>query len=215
MTLLVSPALSVPALNQELGGFLLVTVGEVLVGLAMGLVVTTVLMAVYLAGQLIDVPMGFGMVNVMDPQTGGQVPVVAQLQFMVAILVFFLIDGHHSLFRALVHSFQMVPVGGGVMSGEVAATALEAVRGMFSLGIRVALPVVGALFLTDVALGIVARAVPQINVFFVGFPLKVGLGLFLLAMVMQAFVVFVAGAFGPGGEMSRLLDAMIRALGGT
>ena len=111
MTLLISPAISVPALNQELGRFFLIVVEEVLVGLAMGLVVSTVLMAVYLAGQFIDVPMGFGMVNVMDPQTGGEVPIVAQFQFIVAVLIFFLIDGHHSLFRALIHSFQIVPVG--------------------------------------------------------------------------------------------------------
>ena len=214
MTLLISPAVSVPPLDQEIGRLLLITAQEVLVGLAMGLVVMTLLMAVYLAGQLIDVPMGFGMVNVIDPQTGGEVPVVAQFQFIVAILLFFLIDGHHSLFRALVQSFQIVPVGRGVMSPEVATVALEMVRTMFLLGLRIALPVVGALFLTDVALGIVARAVPQINVFFVGFPLKVGLGMLLLALIMPAFVVFIAGAYGSAGEMSGLLDAMIRALGG-
>lgn len=101
------------------------------------------------------------------------------------------------------------------MNGDVAATALETVRSMFSLGVRIALPVVAALFLTDVALGIVARAVPQINVFFVGFPLKVGLGVLLLAVVMPAFVVFIAGVLGPEGEINRLLDAMIRALGGA
>ena len=146
MTLLISPAISVPALNQELGRFFLIAVEEVLVGLAMGLVVSTVLMAVYLAGQFIDVPMGFGMVNVMDPQTGGEVPIVAQFQFIVAVLIFFLIDGHHSLFRALIHSFQIVPVGRGVMSPEVPAVALQTVRSMFALGLRIALPVVGALF---------------------------------------------------------------------
>lgn len=215
VTLLIAPALSPPVLSQELGGFLLVTVEEVLVGIAMGAVVTTVMMSVYLAGQLIDVPMGFGMVNVLDPQTGGEVPVVAQLQFVVAVLVLFLIDGHHNLLRALVHSFQVVPVGGAMMGGEVAATALETVRSMFAVGLRIALPLVAALFLTDVTLGIIARAVPQINVFFVGFPLKVGLGVLLLAVVMPAFVVFIAGVFGSGGELSRLLDAMIRALGGA
>lgn len=213
LTAILAPALIVPEMHFEIGRFLLIGVEEVFVGLAMGLIVTTVMMAVYLAGQLIDVPMGFGMVNVMDPQMGSEAPVVAQFHFTVALLVFFMIDGHHSLFRALVQSFDAVPVGGATLSGGVPQVALEAIRTMFSIGLRIALPILGALFLTDVALGIVARAVPQINVFFVGFPLKVGLGMLLLAFAMPAFVFFIGDAFGPGGEIGRLLTALVRALG--
>lgn len=212
LTALIAPAITVPQLGGDVARFFLISVEEVLVGLAMGLIVTTVMMAVYLAGQLIDVPMGFGMVNVMDPQMGSEAPVVAQFYFAIALLTFFLIDGHHGLLRALVQSFDVVPLGGATLSGGVPAIALDAVRSMFSLGLKIALPVIGALFLTDVALGIVARAVPQINVFFVGFPLKVGLGMLLLAIVMPAFVGFIAEAIGPAGEIERLLTALVRAL---
>src|SRR5690606_3293279 len=191
----------------------LITVEEVLVGLAMGLIVTTVMMAVYLAGQLIDVPMGFGMVNVMDPQMGSEAPVVAQFYFAIALLTFFLIDGHHGLLRALVQSFDVVPLGGATLSGGVPAIALDAVRSMFSLGLKIALPVIGALFLTDVALGIVARAGSQMNVCFVGFPLKVGLWLLLLASAMCGFIGFIAEAIGTVGEIERLLMALVRAMG--
>lgn len=214
ITLVLAPVLQVPALGESFAGLLLASVTEALVGLALGIVVTTVFMAVYLAGQLIDVPMGFGMVNVIDPQTGGEVPIVAQFQFVMSMLVFFLIDGHHGLLRSLAQSFTLVPVGGARMSGDVVSAALEAVRSMFLLGFRLSMPIVGALFLTDVALGIVARAVPQINVFFVGFPLKVGVGLILLIAVMPAFVLLVAESFGVTGELGRVLAAMMRALGG-
>lgn len=215
ITLILAPVVPVPPAGETLAAFFLTSAVEALVGLAMGLVVTTVMMAVYLAGQLIDVPMGFGMVNVMDPQMGAEIPIVAQFQFVVAILIFFLIDGHHGLFRSLAQSFAVMPVGGAGMSGAVADVALEMIRSMFLLGFRIALPVVAALFLTDVALGIVARAVPQINVFFVGFPLKVGLGMVLLIAALPAFVMLVATAFGGSGELGRLLDAMVRALGGV
>lgn len=212
VTFLIAPVIPVPALPQEMGGFFLIIVEEVLVGLAIGIVVTTLIMAVYLAGQLIDVPIGFGMVNVMDPQTGGDVPIIAQFQFVLAILVFFLIDGHHGLFRSLVQSFHVVPVGSARLTGDVAAIALETVGAMFLIGVRLALPIVGALFLTDIALGIVARAVPQINVFFVGFPLKIGLGIVLLVFVLPAFVAFVIEVYGASGELNRLLSAIVRAL---
>ena len=214
IALILAPVVQVPAKGDGLASIVSAGLVEALAGLAMGLVVTTVMMAVYLAGQLIDVPMGFGMVNVIDPQMGGEVPIVAQFQFVVAILVFFLIDGHHALFRSLAQSFVVVPVGGARMSADAVVAALEAVRGMFVLGVRMALPIVGALFLTDVALGIVARAVPQINVFFVGFPLKVALGMLLLVVVTPAFVILVAQAFGASGQLMGALESVVRALGG-
>lgn len=214
MALLLSPVVQAAPAGLGMEAFLLIGVVEALVGLALGVVVTTILMAVYLAGQLIDVPMGFGMVNVMDPQFGEEVPIVAQFQFIVAVLVFFLIDGHHGLFRSLAQSFVVVPVGGAAVSEGLAGAAVEIVRSMFLLGLRIALPVVSALFLTDVALGIVARAVPQINVFFVGFPLKVALGTLLLVVAMPAFVMFVGRTLGASGELGRLLGLMMRALSG-
>src|SRR5690606_20832157 len=109
ITLLIFPTVPLPALPQDLAGYALAVVEEVAVGLALGLIVSLIITALYLAGQLMDMPMGFGMVNVLDPQTGMEVPIMAQFKYVLAILLFFMIGGHHELFRALVRSFAELP----------------------------------------------------------------------------------------------------------
>lgn len=179
----------------------------------MGLIVAMVVGAVYFAGQLLDVPVGFSMVNVIDPQTGEQTPLLAQFHFVLAILILFIVNGHHTLLLALAHSFALIPVGEVGTIGSSVDVFIKSFGKIFALGLRIALPVIGALFVTDVALGIVARAVPQINVFFVGFPLKIGLGVALLLVVLPVYVVFVAGLFGPSGEMASSLMELMAAFG--
>lgn len=212
VTLLLRPAVPVPPLPGDPLSYALVAASETAVGLAIGLVVTTLLSALYLAGQFIDFPMGFGMVNVLDPQTGTQMPVLGEFLSTVAILVLFLVDGHHVLLRALAESFALLPIGGAGLGGP----AIEAVTRLFSasfvLGLRIALPVMGALFLADVALGIVARAVPQINVFFVGFPLKIGIGFAVIALVLPAFVMLMAELLSPTGAMTEHIANLVGAL---
>lgn len=212
VTVLLRPAVAVPPLPEDFLGYSLIAISEAAVGLAIGLVVTTLLSALYLAGQFMDFPMGFGMVNVLDPQTGTQMPVLGEFLSTVAVLVLFLVDGHHVLLRTLAQSFAVLPIGAAGIDGA----AVEAVTRLFSasfvLGLRIALPVMGALFLADVALGMVARAVPQINVFFVGFPLKIGLGFAVLALVLPAFVVLMAQVLSPSGAMTEHLLSVIGAL---
>lgn len=213
LTLLIRPVVPVPPLPEELLEYALVVVGEVAVGLAMGLVVTTVMAALYVAGQFIDVPMGFGMVNVVDPQTGAQIPVIAQFQFVIAMLLLFVVNGHHVLLRVLAESFVALPIGGAGVGGGMVEVVTQVFSAMFLLGLRIALPVMGALFIADVSLGIVARAVPQINVFFVGFPLKIALGFTMLTLILPAFVLLMEQVLGPSGVMADQLSRLVRALG--
>lgn len=212
ITFFIGPIAGVEGLPQDLAGYMLIIVEEVAVGLALGLVVAMIFMAIYLAGQFIDVPMGFGMVNIVDPQVGVEVPVIAQFKFALALLIFFIIDGHHMLLWALVDSYRALPPGVAVMNEWVLQTAVDAFSAMFLLGLRIALPIMAALFLTDVGLGIVARAVPQINVFFVGFPLKIGLGFALLAVVLPVYVAVVEQAYGMSGQLLSSLERMLQAL---
>src|SRR5690606_4570787 len=158
---------------------------------------------------------GFGMVNVIDPQTGMQIPMMAQFKFAVAMLVLFVVNGHHALLLALSQSFSVLPVGFAHMSGAVARVGIDAFGQMFVLALRIALPVVAALFVTDVALGIVARTVPQINVFFVGIPLKIGVGLVILVVVLPVYVAVIGRILGGHGEMMQALTQLIEALRGS
>lgn len=208
------PTVTVPPLDFN-WHYAWVVIQEIGFGLLMGLVVTTFLYAVYIAGQLMDVPMGFGMVNLLDPQIGMEVPMMAQFHFMLAMLLFLTIDGHHVLLRYLVMSFRAAPVA-MIGSFDTAYPAIVEVIGTaFNFGFRIALPIVGVLFLTDVLLGVAVRAVPQINVFFIGFPIKAALGLVVLILGLGGIIYTFYRLFGSDGLLFETLGRVLRMMGGT
>lgn len=193
-----------PAMPPEhLLQLLLMAVQEVAVGLAIGFIVSLFFLGLQMAGQLMDVPIGFGMVNVLDPHFGGQVPILGQFQNVLAVLIYFSINGHHAVLRAFADSYAFIPVGAAAWNGALAAVIVDAVSSMFLLGVRIGVPVMAAAFMTDVALGIVNRAVPQINVFITGYPIKIAIGLFTVVVGLPVYVGLLGVVFGDGGEMLR------------
>lgn len=208
--LVLYPSLSVSLPSIETAPAYMVLVGrELLIGIGLGFAVTLVFSSIYLAGQLIDVPMGFGMVNVVDPQSGLQVPIFAQFQYILAALIFLSVGGHHALFRALSTSFAMVPIGVTVDGSNMAVVLFEIFVKMFYLGVKLSLPIVTGLLLADIALGIIARAVPQINIFVVGFPAKIILGIPLFILVLPAYVALLSRIFGGQGEVGSVLRSVL------
>lgn len=202
-----------PEPAHTLAVVLIAVARELAVGLGLGFVVSLIFNAIYVAGQLIDLPMGFGMVNVMDPHTGVQVPIFAQFQYILAGLVFITIGGHRTAILALARSFDVVPMGlGPVGIGVVEAGVASFVR-MFFIGVSLSLPVAGALLLTDVALGIVARAIPQINVFIVGFPLKIALGLGIMIAAIPIYILALERLFAGDGVVWRYVEQFLRGFG--
>ncbi|MEW6045938.1 MAG: flagellar biosynthetic protein FliR [Bacillota bacterium] len=187
---------------------------EVAAGLVMAFGVNVLFGAVLLAGQLVDLPMGFSVVNVMDPTTGQEMPLIGQFQVLLATLIFFGVNGHHEMIRSLAASLRLVPPGAPSAGGALLDGAVDAFAGSFVLGIRLGAPVMAALFLADVALAVVARAVPQLNVFVVGFPAKILLGFGAILLALPSFTNVLAGAFGRGGEMWAWVLRMAQALSG-
>jgi len=196
---------------DTVGLYYMAIIRELIVGAGLGFAVTLIFSAIYLAGQLIDVPMGFGMVNVVDPQSGLQVPIFAQFQYVLAALIFLSVGGHHGLFRALASSFTLIPIGGRMPGSGWAMTVLDTFATMFYLGVKLSLPLVTGLLLADVALGIVARAVPQINVFVVGFPAKILIGISLFVLVLPTYVALLSQIFGAEGELGSILRGFLRS----
>ncbi|MBO8141038.1 MAG: flagellar type III secretion system protein FliR [Firmicutes bacterium] len=196
----------------DLGELAVVLVRETAVGLVMGFAVSLAFWALQVAGHLMDVPIGFGMVNVLDPQLGMQVPIMGQFFHVLATLIFFVINGHHTVLRSLAASYRLIPIGSAVWHGSVAETAVSVVGGMFAFAFRFALPVIAAAFLADVALGILSRAVPQINVFITGFPIKVVLGIAAALLALPVYVGVLAAVFGDNGDMMRWLWSFLAAL---
>jgi len=214
ISLLLLPVTAPLPVPESLIRFAFTIVRESLFGLLLGFLVALVFSTLYLAGQLIDVQMGFGAVTLFDPQTGDHVPMVAQFQNALAVLLFFLTDGHHALFAALGQSFLIVPLSGAVLSDRAIQHVFDLFVSMFVLSLRIALPVMAAVFLTDVALGIITRAVPQMNVFVIGFPVKIAVGLAIYLLALPAIVSLLTSLVGPGGRLSEGVGGVLPLLGG-
>lgn len=187
--------------------------GEVAVGLAMAFGVEAIMAAAMLAGQLADLPMGFSVANVVDPTLQQEVPLLGQFYGLVAVAVLFGVNGHHEILRALVESLRVVPPGQLAFHPQLVEAAVGQLGRAFVLGLRMGAPVLGVLFLTDVALAVVARAVPQLNLFVVGFPVKLGLGLAMVMLALPAVVSLAAAALGPGGMLWEGVAGLVWAMG--
>jgi flagellar biosynthetic protein FliR len=196
-----APPLANPPFTH-LPAFLFAVAGEAFLGLILGFAATLPFVGIRMAGELIGVQMGFGIVSVMDPRQEQQLSVIAQLYDLLAVLLFLLLDGHHLLLRALATSVHTLPLGQAAVGGSVAGQLLALGGTVFVTALAVGGPLIAVLFLTDAAMGFVARTVPQMNVFIVGFPVKIGLGLMGLALTLPFFT----------RSMDRLLMGMERDL---
>jgi len=164
---------------------------EFAVGLIIGYAASTLFVGVQMAGEIVGQQMGFALVNVLDPLSEEEVSLIGEMKFFMAIAIFLAIDGHHFLLRAVVSSFQVVSLGGAHLGEPVVISLARLSAGIFVVAVKVAAPTVLVLFLVSVALGFVARTVPQMNVFIVGFPLTVGVGLAVLLLATPFFATMV------------------------
>ncbi|MFH2054992.1 MAG: flagellar biosynthetic protein FliR [bacterium] len=156
-------------------------------GVLLGFLFQILFLGVQFGGGVIGYQIGFALVNVIDPSTSTNVSIISQMKLLIATLVFLLINGHHVVLQALFESFKLVPLG-QISLNTLAAEGIVRFAGeTFIIGVKLAAPVVVTLFVTDLCLGILARTMPQMNVFIVGFPLKIGVGLFILATTLPLF----------------------------
>jgi len=173
------------------GGLALLVANEVLLGLLLGLVASVAFFGVLVAGQLIGLQMGFGIANVIDPSSESQVAVTAEFQHLLFLCVFLALNGHHVVIRALGATLDRIPLGSFALDGRTMEAAARGSAEVFSVALRVGAPVIGFLFVTTLGLGIIARTVPQMNVFVLGFPLQIAGGLVVLLLALPSFrVVF-------------------------
>jgi flagellar biosynthetic protein FliR len=164
-------------------------VKELLVGLAYAFALGAVFAAVSVAGSMLDTAMGFSYGSLIDPITGNQSQMLSQLYAMVGILVFIAIDGDHWMIAGLARSYQLVPIDKFPSLGAIVGGADKAFVSIFASALELAAPVLIAVLITDTAMGIVARIMPQLNVFAVGFPAKIAVGL----LIMGVSLPFVGG----------------------
>ena len=184
-------------------------IAEILIGLVIGFAVKLIFAGIQLAGQLAGYQMGMALANVMDPSGSQQVPLLAQFTNLFGLLVFVTINAHHWFIKALKHSFQIVPPLSAGFSGSLMAQIIQMSGNVFVIGIQVGAPVIAAMLITSVAFGLIARTVPQMNVFIVAIPLKIGVGLIFLGFSLPYFSAFLQKIFSSlGPNIIMMLKAM-------
>jgi flagellar biosynthesis protein FliR len=193
-----------PALTDP-GSFAVGAIGEILLGFIIGMAVNLIFVGLQIAGQLSGYQMGMALAEVIDPADGEQIPLLAQFFQIFAFLIFLTVNAHHWFLRALADSFHLVPPLGVKLSGSLIEQLMRVAGNMFVIAIKVGAPVITALLLTTIVLGLVARTVPQMNVFFVAMPLKIMIGLLFVGFSLPFLSSFLNAVFGKVGEMIFLL----------
>ncbi len=191
------PHLALEALNSLIIGALL--------AFAMNMVMT----GVRFAGNLAGMEVGFAIVNAYDPQTDSQISIIAQLYYLLAVLLFFALDVHHLIVQALVASIEMVPPFATLDFRAASSVILREYSQVFILGLRVAAPVSLVLMLITAAMGVIVKTAPQIHVLVVGFPVKIAVGLMVLASSLVYFSGVVERSFATTEDLlARVLAAL-------
>jgi flagellar biosynthesis protein FliR len=189
--------MDLPTLEIDHNYFLLI-IKEALVGLMVGFIAYLILSAIQIAGGFIDFQMGFAIANVIDPQTGAQSPLMGQYLYTIGLFFLLTVNGHHLLLDGVFYSYQFIPLEQPWIpfgNENMAEFVIRAFNSMFIIAFQMSIPVVGSLFLVDIALGIVARTVPQLNVFVVGLPLKIGVSFLVLIAVMSIMLLVISQLF--------------------
>ncbi len=195
MVLFTGLQLKPPVVPAQVGPFALYLGGEVIIGLIIGFVAQLTFAAIQFAGQAIDMQVGFGIVNVIDPVYGTQAPLIGSFQNVLALLLFLATNSHHYMIAALYQSYEKIPVFGLAGGKEASQLMIDLFGSMLVTGLKLAIPVVGAIFVADVALGLIARTMPQMQVWFVGIPAKIFVGLVLLTMILPIYLAAVQFLF--------------------
>jgi len=184
-------------------------IGELMIGIIIGLSVRLIFAGIQLAGQLAGYQMGLAIANVMDPSSSEQVPILAQFNQLFALLLLLVTNAHHIFLRALAESYRLVPPFGFHFSNSVMQQVANLGGNMFVVAIQVGAPIIAALLLTSVAFGLVARTVPQMNVFIVAMPLKIMVGILFIGFSLPYLASFLNTIFrGIGQNIFTLLKAM-------
>jgi flagellar biosynthesis protein FliR len=178
--------------------YILLVMKEAMVGLLLGFSAYMIISAIQVAGSFIDFQMGFAIANVIDPQTGAQSPLVGQYLYTFGLLLLLALDGHHLLLDGVFYSYQFIPIDQPWIpfgNENLVEYVVKTFNSVFIIAFQMSIPVVATLFLVDVALGIVARTVPQLNVFVVGFPIKIAVSFLVLFIVLGAMMTLMQQMF--------------------
>lgn len=173
--------------TETLLGFGLVLMKEILIGLIIGFSILIFFQVYYFVGNLLSTQGGIGMSTVLDPVNGMQMPILGKFYYLGFCTLFILSGGYHWFITSLVETFIHIPVGKGVIRPEMTYAVVEAISVFWEMSFKLASPIIAVIFIVDCGLGILARAVPQMNMFVIGLPLKMII-LFILLIITTGLI---------------------------
>ena len=199
LALIVSPGipLATQADPLSLTG-LMILMQQMVIGMAMGFMVRIVFSGIEMAGEVIGLTMGLGFASFFDPQTQGRTSAISQFLVLVATLLFLNLNVHLSVFSALIESFKTIPISTSLTMGFSFQKLALWGEQIFIISMRLSLPIVAALLIANIALGILTRAAPQLNLFGIGFPITIGVGFLMLSMTLPYMLLPLENAFQSG-----------------
>lgn len=183
---------------------------ELFVGWLIGFIAFVVMTAINMAGKMMDLQVGFAVAQVMDPTIAQQSPLIGAFMYNLAVIYFLVTNGHHMILTALVESFRAIPLDHMVWNQALSDFMIDITAGLFITGMKIAMPVTFAILITNVGMGILARTMPQMNIFVIGIPMHLMIGMFMLAMLMPFYVLFLdvmfSGMYGNISTAVKLLS---------
>jgi flagellar biosynthesis protein FliR len=202
-----SGAFSYRELPLSAPGYIMFAAGEALAGLAVGFLVLLIFSAFRIVGQIMDIKLGLGMASVFDPQHGTSSTLLAQFFYFFALVLYLTLNGHHQLLVALARSYEFIPIGGVAISDTTVQLVLKLFYETFSMAFQIAAPIVVVIIITDISLGLISKTVPQLQVFIVGLPLKIGLGLLAVYLLLPHISPLLEDIF------NGIYDNLLRIMG--
>lgn len=182
---------------------------EVFIGVVIGFTARFIFAGIQFAGDMIGFQMGFSIASVFDPQTSQEISIVSEFQFMMVMIIFLFVDAHHIFLTAMVDSFRVLRIQDFHVSPEFFRRMVTLSGDVFVIAIKISAPIIAVLFFVNIGLGVIARTVPQINVFIVGIPLQIAVGLIFLGITAPIFLNVVMSLFQRlAGDIHGLLRIM-------
>jgi flagellar biosynthesis protein FliR len=204
LALVIAPNVpKLPAADPMSYAGLLILVQEMLIGVAMGFTMRIVFSSIEMAGEISSLTMGLGFASFFDPNTQGRSSAISQFLALVATMAFISVNAHLVLLSALAESFHTLPVSGIPINGGGFKRVADWGARIFSAGLQLSLPIVAALLITNVALGVLTRAAPQLNLFGIGFPITLGIGFIVVATTLPYLGTPLENLFLQGVEKVR------------
>lgn len=208
--LLLAPMLHLPSVPYDPLILAAGMVSEMTIGLAIGLAVRLFFSALEVAGELIGIQMGFGVVQLFDPATSRQTPIIGRFFTLLASLVFLSLNGHMLFVATILSSYEAIPAFGASLSGGVGDDVLRLSQNMFVLGLKLAAPVLVVIFVINILLAMLGRAVSQINVFVLSFPVTIAGGLAVMALSMPFAIGLLTRELE---QLQFTIQGLLKALG--